>query len=215
MDVPSRARGDAFAGSARGGFTLLELLLVISVLAVLASLTMPQVAWLLGDRRIARGANLLREELMLARIDAMRQGRILMMDAVPQSGSLRVQPYFSLADSVNAVDRTGSQSALLSGAEQGQMTTVQTDPTSVRQVELPDGVTVQSVSVVSSVRGAEVQQAALENQSEGYSQPVLFYPDGTTSTAALTLAHPTHGQITVKLRGITGDVTIGEVAPNP
>lgn len=198
----------------RNAFTLLELLMVVAIMAVLASIAVPQVAWLLGDRRIVRGAKLIREELMLARIDSMRQGRILMLDAMLESNSLRVQPYYSMADAVNAIDQTGSQSALLSGAEQGQFVPVVQDDADIRELELPEDVLVKSVSVVSAARAMEIQQATMSNQAEGYSQPILFYPDGTTSTAAVVLSHPVHGQITVKLRGITGEVTIGEVEAN-
>ena len=198
----------------RKAFTLLELLLVLAIMSVLASIAIPQVAWLLGDRRIVRGAKLIREELMLARIDSMRQGRILMVDAMLESGTLRVQPYYSMADAVNAVDQTGSQSALLTGAEQVQFVPMAQEEADIRELELPEDVVVKSVSVVSAARAMAIQQATMSNQSEGYSQPILFYPDGTTSTAAVVLSHPVHGQITVKLRGITGEVTISEVQAN-
>lgn len=198
----------------KSGFTLLELLLVMVILGALASIAIPQVAWLLGDRRIVRGARLIREEMILARVDAMRQGRILMVDGMLESNSLRIQPYYSLSDSVNAVDQTGTQSAMLSGAEQGQFVPVVQDGAEIRELELPDDVVIKSVSVVSAARAMEIEQATMSNQAEGYSQPILFYPDGTTSTAAVLLSHPVHGQVMIKLRGITGDVTISDVGPN-
>ncbi|MCD0458909.1 prepilin-type N-terminal cleavage/methylation domain-containing protein [Roseiconus lacunae] len=213
LSLVSIARLSRDARTIRPGFTLLELLLVLAIMSVLASVALPQIAWLLGDRRVVRGAKIVREELMLARVDAMREGRIMMLDGMLEGGSIRVRPYVSLTDSVNAVDQTGSQSAMLNGADQGQQVTLVQDPSDNREVTLPEDVTVQSVAVVATARALEVQQANLSNQAEGYSQPVLFYPDGTTSTAAITLAHPVHGQITVRLRGITGDVTISDIGP--
>lgn len=196
------------------GFTLLELLLVVSVLAVLASLTLPQIAWLLGDRKVVRSANQVREEFMRARINAMREGRVMMMDAILESNQLRVRPYFSAADSVNALDQTGTQSALLNGADQGNVTAVIADEADTQTVELAGEVIVQAVSVVSAARAAEIEQMNMSQQSSGYSQPILFYPDGTTSTAAVTVSDAKYGKVTIKMRGITGEVTVGSMEPN-
>ena len=203
----------------RRAFTLLELLLVMSLLAIMASITLPQIAWLLGDQRLVRGGNLLREELMRARLEAMRSGRVYVIEAQVDTSVIKVRPYFSLTDSVNAIDQTGSQSALLNGAEQAQIAPVATDPMqqeeTERTIELPTEVFVANVAVVSSARASEIEQATLDNRAEGFGQPILFYPDGTTSTAAVVLTHPVHGRMTVKLRGITGDVTLSDLVANP
>ena len=201
-------------GSCPRAFTLLELLLVMAILAAMTSISIPIIAGLLSDRQLVRAAKLLREEMMLARVDAMRQGRVLMMDAQLETNVVRIQPYVSLADSVNALDQTGTQSALLSGADQGTFTPVIQDPNDVRQIELPENSLVKQVAVVSAARAMEIQQATLSNQSDGFSQPVLFYPDGTTSTAAIVLADESVGRITIKLRGITGEVSVSDVGAN-
>lgn len=210
----SRPFGNTDRSRSSSGFTLLELLLVVAVLAAIASLTLPQIAWLLGDRRVVRAADQVREELMMARIDAMRNGRIMMLDGEIDSNQLRIRPYFSMADSVNAIDQTGSQSGLLSGADQGMLTTVMDDESQTKMIDLPEEISVANIAVVSAARAAEITQANLSNEASGFSSPILFYPDGTTSTAAVVVSDPKYGKITVKLRGITGDVTIGELEPS-
>ncbi len=57
----------------------------------------------------------------------------------------------------------------------------------------------------------EIEQLNQSNQGQGWSRPVLFYPDGSTSTAAITLIDETYGKVVVQIRGITGDVTVSEV----
>ncbi len=80
-------------------------------------------------------------------------------------------------------------------------------------VELPEDVVVSAVGVVSAARAMEIEQLTIANQSEGWSRPILFYPDGSTSTAVVTLSNPTLGKVIVKIRGITGDVSVSEVLP--
>jgi len=45
----------------------------------------------------------------------------------------------------------------------------------------------------------------------GWSQPILFYPDGTTSDARLTVANEQGRYIDVTLRGLTGVVKVSDV----
>lgn len=200
----------------RSAFTLLELLLTLAVLAAIAAVTIPQIGLLLGDRRLVRAGDQLRVEMTRLRVDSMRQGRVMMMEAMIEGNSLRKKPFYSAVDSTEALDQTGSQSGLLTGAVQGVVTPLATDPSSQEAgetVELPEDVTVVSVGVVSAARAAEIEQLTLSDQSEGWSRPILFYPDGSTSTAAVTLTSGTIGQVVVKIRGITGDVTVSEVLP--
>jgi len=195
------------------GFTLLELLLTLSVIAAIAAVALPQASGLLGDRRLARAADQLQAEMTRLRVDAMREGRVMMLEAMTEGNSVRIRPYYSLSDSTEAIDQTGSQSALLNGATQGVNTAMTTESPeqSGRTIELPDEIQVAAVGVVSAARSAEIEQQNAGSQSAGWSRPVLFYPDGSTSTAIITLMHPTMGQVQVRIRGITGEVRVGEI----
>ncbi len=176
-------------GSIAGGFTLLELLLAIAILSALASVVIPQIGWVLGDRRLVGAADQLRVEMTRLHVDAMRESRVMMMEGMVEGGNLRIRPFYSMTDSMEALDQTGSQSALLSGAQQANVAVITVDETAEQTIELPENIIVESVGVVSSARSAEIEQVNLSNQVEGWSQPILFYPDGTTSTAIVVLKH--------------------------
>lgn len=194
------------------GFTLLELLLAMAVLAAIAAVSIPHFDLLLGDRRLVRGGEQIRIEMTRLRVESMRQGRVMMLEAMSGGNSIRFKPYESVADAIEAIDQTGSQSALLSGATQGTLTTIASE-SSEQTIELPALVTVESVGVVSASRGFEIEQSLLSDQANGWSRPILFYPDGSTSTAAVVLRLESTGHLTVKLRGITGEATVGQVTP--
>jgi prepilin-type N-terminal cleavage/methylation domain-containing protein len=202
----------------RRAFTLLELLLSLVVFAAIASIALPGAALLLADRKIVRGADQLRIEMTRMRVDAMRSGRVMMIEAAIDGNTFRSRPYFSATDSVESSDQSSGQSGLISGADQAVVTAITIDPSATDEFEIPQELTIQSVQVVTAARGAEISQAATFNQDVGgegkqWSQPILFYPDGTTSTAAVTIADDVYGKVIVKLRGITGDVSVTEVSP--
>ena len=198
--------------ASRLAFTLLELLLTLAVLAAITAVSIPHVGSLLGDRRLVRAGDQVQIEMNRLRVDAMRQGRVMMIEALTGGNSIRVKPFHSVTDATEAIDQTGSQSGLLAGATQGSIAAPATNQPE-RLIELPAEVTIASVGVVSAARAAEIEQASLADQSAGWSRPVLFYPDGSTSTAAIVLRHRTMGQLTVKLRGITGQATVSQVMP--
>lgn len=195
----------------RPAFTLLELLLAISVLAAITAVVIPQAGVLLGDRRLVRAGDTLRVEMTRLRVDAMRQGRVLMLECMIEGNSFRHKPYYSIADSTEAIDQTGSQSGLLTGADQGVSVPIVADEESETVIELPENTVIKGVTVVSAARAAEIEQQSMANQSEGWSRPILFYPDGSTSTAMISLSHQSVGRVLVRMRGITGEVTVSEV----
>lgn len=183
----------------------------MSILAAIAAIAIPQAGLLLGDRRLVRAGDQLRAEMTRLRVDAMRQGRVMMLDGMIEGNTVRIKPYYSVSDSTEAIDQTGSQQGLLTGATQGVIATLEVDQEAEELIELPEGIQVQSIGVVSAARSMEIEQLSQANQGQGWSRPVLFYPDGSTSTAAITLFDETHGKVIVKIRGITGDVTVTEV----
>lgn len=198
----------------RSAFTLLELLLTLAVLSAIAAVVIPQLGGLLSDRRLTRAADRLRVEMVRLRVDAMRGGRVMMLEGKLAGGSFRTRPYASLSDATETMQPQAAPSALATGADQAAVTAIEQDESAEESIDLPDNVLFSGVSVVSAARAAEIEQATTADQAAGWSRPILFYQDGTTSTATVTLQDPSLGTIQVKLRGINGDVTVGEIQPS-
>ncbi|MEM9644225.1 MAG: prepilin-type N-terminal cleavage/methylation domain-containing protein [Planctomycetota bacterium] len=202
----------------RAAFTLLEVLLTLVVLTAVAAVAIPQLGGLLADRKLDRAADQLRIEMTRARVESMRKGRVLMMEMGAETGQFRIRPYSSLSDATESDQVMSGTSALLNGADQANFAAPMAETIATQNFELPENVVFGAVSVASSTRSTQISQEAavvpvsgteeVQDQVLEYSTPILFYPDGTTSTAVAEVLHEGVGSLMVRLRGITGDVTI-------
>ena len=189
----------------RHALTLLELLLVLSLLVVLVSVCWPALQRPMADRRLRMAADQVRTEWIRSRLDAIRSGHACLFRCVPWGGMYsltRLNSDESLTDE-EALGDTGS----LETAEESD------DSMRRRLRALPEG-----VSFVPAEAGAETHpDAALVASERGsedesdWSEPILFYPDGTTSTARLMLENTYGRRIELSLRGLTGVVSVGSV----
>ncbi len=199
-------------GSVNRAFTLVELVLTLAILVSIAAMVIPTFGVLLTDRRLFRAGDQMRVEMMQTRLLAMRTGRTQMLQLRAGTSEARVKPWFDMNDLTEAVDQTGASSALLTGgnATPASFRTAGTEDVS-RKIELPPDILIGEAKVHSTQRSYVVDSQAAIEAVEGWSQPILFYPDGTTSTAAVTFTHTDAGRIIVVLRGLTGEVTVSDV----
>lgn len=196
------------------GFTLIELLLVLAILVVLGGMVMPAIGNLMADRTLARGGDQLRTEIMQARLSAMRHGRTYLLQANPQTHEVRVRPWVDASDLTETMDQTGGSSALLTGGNvmAPTMQTVDVDA-QTRKIALGDNVQVAKLDVQQTPRSAWIQTQMQTELADDWGPPILFYPDGSTTTAAVTILTPDVGQVTVVVRGLTGEVIVSDVLP--
>ena len=77
---------------------------------------------------------------------------------------------------------------------------------------LPEGVTFLSGETDADTRADSlgVEDQLPVGAELNWSEPILFYPDGTTSTARLVLKNEYDRCIDLSLRGLTGVVTVGK-----
>jgi prepilin-type N-terminal cleavage/methylation domain-containing protein len=199
------------------GFTMLELLLVLALIVAISAAAMPAFFGPLENYRLRKAADMVRIRWEKLRIQAMKSGQTMMFRF--QVGGNRCQggPWSSGEDVLES-------SQFMGGAFQAGM--VAPGPGMVPsnsgdlefEEEMPERVMFVGVESAVSVRDAMIQQMASAmtgpNQApedQAWSPPILFYPDGTTSTVRLVLQNQQQQFIMLQLRGLTGVTTVSDL----
>jgi hypothetical protein len=179
----------------RRAFTLLELLLVLGMLVVLSGMAWPVLDRLLTSERLAKSADRMRAVWTTARGGAIESGRILAFRYEPDGARYRLE----LKDETDESER----------AEEGLPSSVAKLPL---EQTLPSGVRFVAQEDDEAKTEEPVEPAASDSPDQtdaSLSEPILFFPDGTCSTARLTLRNDSGWRVEVQLRGLTGVVTSG------
>lgn len=188
----------------RRGFTLLELMLVLAVLVVIAAMTMPALGRVVETQRLKQGADQVRAAWMRTHLIAMRTGKLQMFRYENGGNRFRVETWYAAEEEVEGKDATDDQN--LRSAVQA--------PPEVEQGEqaLPDDVVFSAGDAENDNRSLKIEEDVSQSSGGGgWSRPILFYPDGSTSTAHLVVSNKKGRAIRVDLRGLTGGVTVGEI----
>jgi len=183
----------------RRAVTLLEMLLVLSLLAVLAALSWPSLERSLTNQRLRQGAAMIRTQWTQARIDALESGQTLVFRYTPGGNRFVVQVETGLEEMPDLLADASAQDAserdLTNPAPQDGL--------------LPAGVVFLAGQVAEDSLTAAAGGAA-SDASISAEAPIRFYPDGTTSDAERTLTNDEGATVTLSLRGLTG---VALVAP--
>jgi prepilin-type N-terminal cleavage/methylation domain-containing protein len=188
----------------RRGFTLLEVLLTLFVLVVLAALTWPALANSFARYRLRAAADQVRAQWVSARVKAMQTDSVQIFRYTPGGNEYSVQRR-NVMEAV--VDPSTGDSTGVTGD------TPDPAPGSATKETLPDGITFAGSETAPDTRAATVDTSADQSPTSApdWADPVLFYPDGTTSTARLVLRSDRGLGLELSLRGLTGVVTVGEI----
>jgi prepilin-type N-terminal cleavage/methylation domain-containing protein len=210
--------------SARRGFSLVELLLVLAILVLAAAISVPTLRGTLRNQKLSRAADLVRIEWARAHVQAMKTGRIQMFRYQLGGQGFRVEPWAAgddMLESSLAVDANGNPLAAPAGfgnaavEQKAPPPNVSIDengnPESDRY-RLPDEITFAAGDARSGSRAMKIEQEILETERQvQWSRPILFYPDGSTSDAFVVVANPQQVGIRISLRGLTGTATVSEI----
>ncbi len=198
----------------RRGFTLLEMLLVLALLVVLGGLAYPALEQSLANQSLRSAADRLRAEWARARLRAMETGSVQLFRFALRDRRYRVDSLTLEGLPRNTLTEDTSL-ALGSPQECADFSSYSTSE------QLPEDVTFLDGNVQLDLQAAyyalqlqENDAADLADQTLLWSDPIVFYPDGTTSTATVTIANG-HGRcVELSLRGLTGVVTVGKPYTN-
>ena len=194
--------------SPRRGFTLVEVLLVLAILVIIAAVAWPALRRPFAVRRLHAAADEVCVEWYQARVEAMETGRTYVFRYQIGGDGFRTEPEIAVISATFAGGvQSDAEESLAQAQDISSPSSDKTLPESIKFVGSEasgDG-----LSSLPTVAGAESADAA----ADCWSEPIYFYPDGTTSDVRLVLAGQQNCAVCLILRGLTGTVSVADLDP--
>jgi prepilin-type N-terminal cleavage/methylation domain-containing protein len=188
----------------RRGFTLSEMLVVLGILVVITAVAQPAIRATLSDNRLRSAAKQVRVELAKARLKAVQSG--VAQRFRYQVGKNRFEVAPLTAGHENDAPRGAAGRALGSTAAERLVETVDSPATEeCCEQSLPDGVCFAEDFATQPLDPAPTE--VVPTDEEGWSAPIVFYPNGRTANAHIKLKGERNAVVDVSLRGLTGAAT--------
>ena len=208
---PFSVHRSSFIVSRARAFTLLETLLVLALLVVLGGLIWPALEKPLAAERLRKSADQLCADLNKARVAAINGGQTHALQLEQGSGRYAVIPFddgagsdpFSLPAEANAAGPAPVIAEQLPEGTSIAAIVTQDDITPPPMM----GVAATTPAATSSLTGTATQNSTGAVASSGL---IYFHPDGTTTSAEITLTGEYGNQLRVFLRGLTGQAAVGD-----
>ena len=174
----------------RRGFTLLELILVIGILVAISAIALPTVTRSFSSQSLLKAADRVRVSMGQARVRAIQTGQIHAVGYVPGRSWIDIA---SLEQLPTIANRAGRR---LQEQRRGITSNYDDDL-------LPGRVIFVAGQTVVDARAADAGPTDTSQL-----RTILFYPDGTSQAARLTLQNEDGRLIDVALRGLTGIASV-------
>jgi Tfp pilus assembly protein FimT len=180
-------------------------MLTLCLLVVMAAFTWPALERPWSNQRLREAADQVRTAWARARIGAMSSGRLYLFRYGVDGNEYWVESQTAVEASADEPAGGDAQrgGATADAAEMGMAQ----HHALAEKVKFAAGETVQDTRAEMAPMG----QPPTDGGGATWADPILFYPDGTTSTARVRLVNQYGSTIEVSLRGITGIASVGRV----
>jgi Tfp pilus assembly protein FimT len=199
----------------RSALTLLEVVLVLAVMIAIGAIVTPRLQKSLARQRVKNSGEMVRTFFNDARVKAMKSGKIQLFRCELETSRYTVSEWES-ADDGSARDAVVAGDPTTAAAATLPLETSDA-PASTKSKSLPEGVRFVMSESLTSKRSAALEDEAFGGsplqEDASQSSPILFYPDGSTSHSQVILADQKGNAVIVKLRGMTGLASIGDIKP--
>lgn len=198
------SRAPRRAAIGRDAFTLIEVLLTLSLMVVLASLSWPSLARPMANQALRSAADGVRTSWAKARVAAMSTGRTYVFRA-PEADHYLVECH--VAPEAAAEMSEAEVAGVQGGSE------LDSGPQLAEEHRLPDRVCFVGGQTVVDARDQAAAMSSNSSPDAALTQvdPIFFYPDGTTSTARVQLQNEYGRMMELSLRGLTGVATVSAI----
>ena len=199
-DVPARtATPQRLRGSARAGFTLLELLLVLAVLVTVASLSWPRMMRYIEENSLKQNVETVRRELAATRILAIKSGLTYQFRFEPTAQGFVILPFDR--PEIVATDEKPTSSTKVKTIVGHLSSDSQFEPATDKTGKSLGGQRLDDLWLALLKNGALYTETI-------WSQPILFRPNGESQDARLVIRDKVGNTIELTVRGLTGGVRV-------
>ena len=192
------------ATPSHSGYTLLELLLVMGVLVIMVGLSWPLVQGQFQRYRLKNEVEAVRAKLAGTRIRAIDSGLMYQFLYEPGGRNFIVVPFEGVETESEQVDAGGNALYRFAGSLSENVTFETSKDVAMTSEDLPDPGVI-SEYFLSGLPGS------LELSSVSWSQPILFFPDGTAISAVFDVVDANKQFVRISVRELTGAVSVDQI----
>ncbi len=187
----------------RPGMTLFEILLVLVLLVIVSSLAVPLFEGSFATVRLRRGSDQLLAAWSDARVQAVQTGRTYEFLFQSESSLYRVQPW-QVQQISDAVTDPTAVAPVAADSTQAVLLTY--------EAKLPEEIMFAEGDAITLTAANERTVETLNQSGESvWSAPILFFPDGSTSSASVLLRNERRLFQRITLRALTGVGRVSDV----